>query len=421
MVATGALTPAQEQQAESENVQGRLKLDLSYRTQRAPHFVDWLIGDLEQRLGSATVHQGGLAIYTTIDANLQQLAESAVAGGVGDLAGAGVNNGDLLAANPATGEILAWVGSRDYSDAAIGGAYDVVVSPRQPGSSFKPYVYMSALRDGKITWATCLSDAPRSFGGYTPQDFDGRSLGTISARTAILQSRNIPAVEVAEKDGIDNVIALARRMGIQSKLDASLPTAIGASDVTLFDQVQGYQVLADGGSKVALHGFTRVVDRNGNVVAQAGANKPEPVLSAADAYVMADVLKDYPRTWGFPWNRELAAKTGTTDNGRDAWVLAYSPDVVIGAWVGQTGADGKGGVTRAYGESVGKTVMARFVNGLPAGMHGWYQRPAGVVQKGGYDFIAGTENSGNQCASPGPGEGPGEGAGGGGGGKKKKP
>lgn len=413
MESTGALSAAEAQKAEQENVRSEITLDLSYRANKAPHFAEWIVGELERQLGSATVHQGGLAVYTTLDAGLQALAESAVSSGVKELANTGVNNGDFLAAKPDTGEILAWVGSADYSSQSIGGAFDVVVSPRQPGSSFKPYVYMSALRDHKITWASCLKDSPQNFGGYTPRDFDGRSMGTISARTAILRSRNIPAVQVASMDGIQNAINLAHAMGIGSNLDPSLPTAIGASDVTLFEHVQGYQTFANQGVRVPLMGVSKVVDRNGSVLVQ---NKPASgtqVLNPSEAFLMNDTLKDYPKTWNFPWNRTMAAKTGTTDTGngqgRDAWIMAYNPDIVAGAWVGQTGPDGKGGTISAYGELVADTVMAHFVNGLPRTMSDWYnQRPAGVVQKGGYDYLAGTENS---PACPGGQGGGGEGGG----------
>ena len=425
MVSTGSLTQAEEQRAEQENVRSELTLDLSYRANKAPHFSQWVVAELERQLGSATVHQGGLAVYTTLDSGLQALAESAVTTGVGELGHTGVNNGDLLAAKPDTGEIRAWVGSADYGNQSIGGAFDVVVSPRQPGSSFKPYVYMSALRDRKITWASCLKDSPQNFGGYTPHDFDGRSLGTISARTAILRSRNIPAVQVASMDGIQNAINLAHAMGIKSDLDPSLPTAIGASDVTLFEHLQGYQTFADQGVRVPLFGVVKVVDRNGSVLVQ---NKPgggaSQVLNQSEAFLMNDTLKDYPRTWNFPWNRTMAAKTGTTDTGngqgRDAWIMAYNPDIVAGAWVGQTGPDGKGGTISAYGELVADTVMAHFVNGLPATMRDWYnQRPAGVVSKGGYDYFSGTENTpacpGGEGGPGGEGHGHGNGGEGGGG------
>src|SRR5438270_1931711 len=229
MVATGALTPAQEKQAEAEEIGKELKLDTSYRNSLAPHFVDYVIGSLESQLGSATVHQGGLSVYTTIDPQLQRSAERSVADGVAALASSGVNNGMLLAARPTTGEILAWVGSADFGKAEIGGQYDVITSPRQPGSSFKPYVYEAALMSQKFTVDSTVDDTPQNYGGYTPMDYDNNFLGQMCLKDALDRSRNVPAIEVANKVGMGPIIDLATRMGIRDPLEPTLPTAIGAS------------------------------------------------------------------------------------------------------------------------------------------------------------------------------------------------
>jgi membrane peptidoglycan carboxypeptidase len=401
MVATGALSGVEAKKAEAEDIRQELHLDLSYRTSLAPHFVDYVIAGLESRLGSATVHQGGLSVYTTLDPNLQRLAEQAVASGVAKLAGSGVNNGTLLAVKPSTGEILAWVGSADYTNTDIGGQYDVINSPRQPGSSFKPYVYEAALLSRKFTVDSVVHDTPQTFAGYTPMDYDNRYLGQLCLKTALQRSRNIPAVETASKVGIGPVIDLATRMGIRDKLEPSLQTAVGGSEVTMFDHVQGFQVFANNGLKVPLTGVTRVVDRNGSPILgssvreQAGQTQ---VLTPAEAYLMTYMLKDYQKVWNFPWNRQMAAKTGTTGAATrpptDAWVMAYNPDIVVGSWVGHTGANGQNGTITSYGEAVGNTLMASFVNGLPSTYRDWYREPAGLVHvKGSSDpLLPGTES-----------------------------
>jgi len=426
MVTTGALTGAEAKKAEAEDVSKELHLDLSYRTSLAPHFVDYVIASLESRLGSATVHQGGLSVYTTIDPAIQKLAEQAVASGVGQLAGSGVNNGMLLAVKPSTGEILAWVGSADYGNPDIGGQYDVITSPRQPGSSFKPYVYEAALLSRKFTVDSVVHDTPQTFAGYTPMDYDNRYLGQLCLKTALQRSRNIPAVETANKVGIGKVIDLAARMGVRDKLEPSLQTAVGGSPVTMFDHVQGFQVFANNGLKVPLTGVTRVVDHNGNAILstsvreQAGQTQ---VLTPAEAYLMTYMLKDYQHVWNFPWNRQMASKTGTTGSATqpptDAWVMAYNPDIVIGSWVGRTGPNGQGGTISTYGEAVGDTLMASFVNGLPANYADWYKAPAGLVPaKGNADpMLPGTESLPG-CSDAGA---SGGGEGGGGVGHKKKP
>jgi len=428
MVATGALSQAEAKKAEAEDVSKELRLDLSYRTSVAPHFVDYVIAALESTLGSATVHQGGLSVYTTIDPTLQKAAETAVAFGVGQLASTGVNNGMLLAVKPTTGEILAWVGSADYANADIGGQYDVITSPRQPGSSFKPYVYEAALLSRKFTVDSVVHDTPQTFAGYTPMDYDNQFEGQLCLKTALDRSRNIPAVETANKVGIGTVNDLAARMGIRDKLEPSLQTAVGGSPVTMFDHVQGFQVFANNGLKVPLTGVTRVIDRNGNAILGSSAREQAgktQVLTPAEAYLMTYMLKDYQKVWNFPWNRQMASKTGTTgastQQPTDAWVMAYNPDIVIGSWVGHTGPNGQGGTITTYGEAVGNSLMASFIDGLPAAYGDWYKQPPGLVlAKGSGDpLLPGTESLPG-CSSANSSAGGDNGGQQGGGGNKKK-
>jgi penicillin-binding protein 1A len=382
MVATHALSQADADQAGQEDIQKELHIQASARQSLAPQFVDYVLTDLEQMFGAAAVQQGNIVVHTTLDLGIQQTAQNAVANGVRDLSYLGVNNSALLAADPKNGEILAWVGSANYGNDSIGGQFDVVLSKRQPGSSFKPYVYEAALRDHKITWATILHDRPTDFNGYRPADFDNGGMGDISARTAILHSRNIPAVEVGQMEGMDNVVDLAHAMGIKSQLQPYLSTAIGASDVTLYEHVQGYETFANQGQRVDLNVIKEVDDQAGHSLFRYQNPNSSTVLTPAEAYLMSDVLKDYQNTWNFGWDRQMASKTGTSDNGRggipDSWIMAYNPDIVVGVWVGNTGPNGKGGLIRAYGENVGLTIMKRFINGLPDNMRHWYKQPSGV-------------------------------------------
>jgi penicillin-binding protein 1A len=382
MVTTNALSQADADKAAAEDVKKELHIQLSARQSKAPHFVDYVLSKLESMFGSAAIQQGGIVVRTTLDLGVQQNAQSAVVNGVADLAGMNVNNSALLAANPKNGDILAWVGSASYGKDSIGGQFDVVLSKRQPGSSFKPYVYEAALRDHKITWATILHDRSTDFNGYRPVDFDNGGMGDIPARTALLYSRNIPAVEVGQMEGMDRVIDLAHAMGIKSQLQPYLSTAIGASDVTLYEHVQGYETFANQGQRVDLHAINEVDDSSGHTVFKYENPTSSTVLTKGEAYLMSGVLKDYQYTWNFGWNRQMASKTGTSDNGKggipDSWIMAYNPDIVAGVWVGNTGPNGKGGLIRAYGENVGLTIMQRFVNGLPSNMRSWYTRPSGV-------------------------------------------
>jgi membrane carboxypeptidase/penicillin-binding protein len=154
--------------------------------------------------------QGGLVVRTTLDLGLQQSADQAVKNGVKDLSFANINNSALLAADPRTGEVLAWVGSADYGNDKIAGQFDVVLAERQPGSSFKPYVYEAALRDHKITLATMLNDTPTDFNGYRPNDFDNGAMGRMTVRRALIMSRNIRGAGGPD-GGMQNVIGLPIR------------------------------------------------------------------------------------------------------------------------------------------------------------------------------------------------------------------
>jgi penicillin-binding protein 1A len=409
MVQTGALTSDDAEKAAQEDVKTELQIQASARQSLAPHFVDYVLSQLETIFGAAEVQQGGIVVRTTLDLNIQKVAQDAVTNGVQDLRYYNVNNASLLAADPKTGEILAWVGSADYGNDSIGGQFDVILSPRQPGSSFKPYVYEAALRDHKITWATVLHDQLTNFGGYTPHDFDNGGFGDIPASRAILYSRNIPAVQVGQMEGINNIIDLAHQMGITSKLQPYLSTAIGASDVTMFEHVQGFQTFANMGRRVDLHAFTEVDDSTGHAAFKYDNPTSTTVLTPAEAFLMNDMLRRYQTTWGFGWNRQMASKTGTSDNGKggipDSWIMAYNPDIVSGVWVGNTAPNGGGGLIRAYGENVGLTIMKRFVNALPSNMRDWYTRPSGVTSCPGDSqdpFLQGACPSPSPTPSPSP-------------------
>jgi membrane peptidoglycan carboxypeptidase len=420
MVKMGTLTQAQADQAAKEDVKSELKFDESFRRSAAPHFVDYVLGQLEQTVGHEAVQQGGFAVHTTLDLDLQTSAQKAVQQGVAALKRTGVNNGDLLAVNPKTGEILAYVGSADYYNNNIGGQFDVIRSPRQPGSSFKPYVFEAALRDHKITLSTILRDEPTNFGnGYRPLDYDNRFMGDMTARRALVLSRNVPAVEVGQMEGIDNVINLVGSMGInRAELKPYPSTAIGASPITMRENVQGYQVFANQGTLVPLMSITKITDAQGNVIFQRQPGQQDGVrqlLTPADTYLITDTLKSYQNVWDLGFRRQMASKSGTTGGAAtgvhgDAWMMAYNPDIVVGAWAGNTAPDGGGKTISTFGTDVGQHILAPFINTLPANMKGWYQRPDGIVTgpgcateggAAGEIYLAGTER-GVDCPTPTP-------------------
>jgi membrane peptidoglycan carboxypeptidase len=425
MVKTGRISQAESDQAAQENIQAELKFDTSLIKSRAPHFSQFVLAQAARLVPHTDFQQGGYQIDTTLDLDLQEQAQRAVAQGVANakLKRSGVNNADLMAARPDTGEILAYVGSSDFYNDSIAGQVDEVTSLHQPGSSFKPYVFEAALKQHKITLATTLHDRPTDFGGnYRPLDYDNRFEGDISVRQALLQSRNVPAVETAQMIGMDAVIAQARSQGIQTKLDPYLSTSIGGSDVTMLQNLQGYQVFANQGTLVPLTAITKITNlTTGEVVfqqqpgSQQGITKP---ITPAESYLITDTLKDYPTYWKLGWKRKMAGKSGTTGGSttgknRDAWMMAYSPDIVVGAWAGNTVPNtvngGVGTSISAFGVDVGSLILAPFINGLPPNMDNWYKQPDGIVKgsgcpgdrtaAGGELFLAGTQG-GVSCPTP---------------------
>ena len=428
MVKIGKLSQADADKASQEDIKSELKFDQTLLKSRAPHFVDWVMEQLEKIVGQVAASQAGFKIYTTLDLGMQDLATRAVQQGVtnAQLKREGVNNADLLAANPATGEILAWVGSADYYSQSIDGAFDVVSDgKRQPGSSFKPYVYEAALRSHAITLATTLHDSPTDFhvgAGIWPHDFDDRWLGNISARQALVQSRNVPAVEAAKVVGIDQVINQAKSQGIQSPLQPVLATSIGGSDITMMDNVQGYQAFANQGTMVPLFGITKIVDVQTNEEISVPRSANSQPMTPAEAYLITDVLKNYNAQWHLGWKRQMAGKSGTTGGSvagihRDAWMMAYNPDMVVGAWAGHTDPNAAGSSPAStkdnistFGTEVGQYILAPFINGLPSSMNHWYRRPDSIVtgtgcsgdsSSGSEIFLAGTQ-SGVTCPTPSP-------------------
>lgn len=406
MLAAGFLSQAEADKAASEDVQKALKFDTSFRATRAPHLVDYVVSRLEDMYGSAAVQQGGYNVYTTIDPTMQAGAERAVVSGVKAMAGRGVNNGMMLVASAGTGEVLAWVGSADFNNAAIGGQFDVIRSPRQPGSSFKPYVYEAALHDHKISLGSCLVDRPTDFNGYRPLDFDNSYMGSLSARQALVLSRNIPAVEVAQKDGITGVINMAHSMGVKTKLQPFLSTAIGGSEVTMLEHLQGYQVFANEGRKVPLMTISKITDAAGQSLFEQKPGRQDgqlQVISPAEAYLMTDTLKAYQNQWNLGWKQQMASKSGTSGATRlgvhqDAWMMAYNHDLVIGGWAGNTGANGGGNPISAFGVDTGSTMLADFINSVPAGLDHWYQQPPGLTSRNGELYLSGTENLAGRCS-----------------------
>src|ERR1700681_885827 len=256
MVRDGYITAAVADNAYAEDLGPKLtaahQAAVGQRASLAPHLVDYVWSELEQRYDPGYLLRAGLKIVTTLDPKTQALAQQAVHDGIARYAASyRVNNGAMLVMNPHTGEVLAMVGSADYSNADIGGQVNYTTALRQPGSSFKPYTYITALMNG-WTPASPLDDSngAHAFPGYPVHDWDAKELGTITLRQSLQQSRNISSVHLFKDVGVAKVLTTATSLGITTKLDPSLPTTLGASEVRMIDHLSAYSAFANGGHKV---------------------------------------------------------------------------------------------------------------------------------------------------------------------------
>ncbi len=324
---------------------------------RAPHFVFYIRDLLVQKYGEESLGEMGLKVITTLDWELQEKGEDIVRKrALSNEKLYNASNAALVAADPETGEILTMVGSRDYFDKEIDGNYNVAVALRQPGSSFKPFVYATAFKKG-YTPETVVFDlrtqfsttcAPDNFtsenGCYSPDNYDHAFRGPVTFRNALAQSLNVPAVKALYLAGMDDSLKTARDLGITTLTDMShygLTLVLGGGEVKLTEMVGAYSAFANEGERTDLNGILRIEDNEGNVLEEA---HPEPrrVLDREVALNISSILADnvartplYGANSALYFNgRDVAAKTGTTNDKRDAWVLGYTPNIVVGAWAG---------------------------------------------------------------------------------------
>ncbi len=317
---------------------------------KAPHFVFWIIQQLEQKYGLEAVEQGGLKVITTLDWELQEKAEEIVKRNALENAGKfNAENASVVAVDPKTGEVLVMVGSRDYFDEDIDGKFNITTTNRQPGSAFKPIVYAEAFNKGYRP-ETVVFDVPTEFstacasGGncYNPENYDHIFRGPMSLRNALAQSVNVPAVKVLYLAGIRDALNLAKKMGLETLTNVDqygLTLVLGGGEVRPLDMAGAYGIFANDGLKAKTFGVLSVEDRKGKMLDE---TKPEidRVLPEQTARLISDVLSDNAaRTPAFGSNSYLnipgvAVKTGTTNDYRDAWIVGYTPEFSLAAWAG---------------------------------------------------------------------------------------
>ncbi len=378
MVDQGYITEAQKNEAyaQSANASKYLKFR-DDRPSGAPHFVNYVRQYVENRYGTDALYRGGLQIYTTIDMDIQSLAEDVVRNGVAreSKAGYDVSNGALVAVVPWSGQILCMVGSTDFNDKANNGEFNVAVNPRQPGSSIKPIAYGLALEKGWypsyviLDYHKTWDDGTEK--GYTPNNFNQLHNGAVTVRDALQQSLNIPALHAMEydftkdgsrygqHDGIENFVDFAHAMGLTESFNRppsdyglGISLALGGGEVTPLQLTNAYATFANLGKYVEATPIVRILksdgtpfkDRNTGKIVDNSLTVPqgEQVMDPGNAYLMTSVLTDNKaRTPIFGASsplilrdRPVAAKTGTTNDFRDGWTVGYTTQVAVGVWVG---------------------------------------------------------------------------------------
>jgi len=319
---------------------------------KAPHFVMYIIEQLEEKYGVDAVEQGGLKVITTLDWELQEKAQEIVYDtAIANKEKFDAENASITAVEPETGQILVMVGSRDYFDKEIDGNFNISTAERQPGSAFKPFVYAEAFNQGYrpetvvFDLSTEFSSVCASGGScYQPVNYDGKFQGPISLRNALAQSVNVPAVKVLYLTGIKKALGLAKSLGIETLTNVDqygLTLVLGGGEVRPLDMAAAYGVFATGGIKHDTVGVLKVEDQKGNVLEEY-EEKKNRVLPEQTALLISNVLKDnIARAPAFGSNsalyfagRDVAAKTGTTNDYRDAWIVGYSPKISVAAWAG---------------------------------------------------------------------------------------
>ena len=315
----------------------------------APHFVMYIRQILVDKYGEDMVDKGGLEVTTSLNLPTQKMAEQVVKTEVGSLKAMNVGNGAALVINPQTGEILAMVGSKDYFATDEDGQVNVTLRLRQPGSSIKVVNYTYALSHG-MTPASIINDSPITYvtpgsPPYSPVNYDGQFVGNVSLRSALAQSRNIPAVKTLASYGVDKMVVQGRDMGITTWDDPSkfgLSLTLGGGAVTALDLSKVYSTLANYGKRPDIMPILSVRDYKGKVWEKNSPNTTQ-VLDGRVAFTLTDILKDNnARAPEFGFNSalvvknhpEVAVKTGTSNSLRDNWTAGYNQNYLVVTWVG---------------------------------------------------------------------------------------
>ena len=367
MVKMGAITPADRDAAFAHPVRVSARL----ADQRAQYFVDWLDGKVRAQVGEPTED---MTVETTLDLPIQAAAEQAVRAGVAAHGREGVQQGALVAMD-GEGRLRAYVGGAVYADSQFDRATG---ARRQAGSAFKPFVYLTAMESGH-TPTEAVVDEPITIGAWTPRNYTGRYLGAIDLQTALAQSVNTVAARLASEVGTTRVADTAHRLGITSPIQTDPSMALGAVEVSPLEMAQAYDAFANGGYRVRAYGVERIRTASGRVLYEHGAAPRAPVIGQPALAYMIQMMRQViaggtggrARVAGY----DIAGKTGTTSDYKDAWFIGYTGGFVAAVWVGKddntpmrrvTGGGAPAEIWRAFMTAALPRLASRGIPGGPA-------------------------------------------------------
>lgn len=374
MLRLGMINKKQAETAKSEKLTITMEKINKYKF-NAPYFTNFIINQLVQKYGRDIVYKGGLRVYTTLLMPVQKNAEESISKFVAE-EGKKYNfsQAALVAIDPVSGQVLAMVGGADFDGSEFNRA---VQAKRSPGSSFKPFIYAAAM-EKRMSPGDIIKDEPVTFdvfptadqpdGKWRPRNFDRKFRGKVTLQYALEHSLNIPAIKLLQKVGIQDAINMARRMGIVSDLSPTLSLALGTSDVSLLEMTSAFGVLATGGEKAETLSILKVTDKNGKILEE---NKPSTtrVMDRDTAAMTVLMMKGVIASGtGVRANigRSAAAKTGTSDNFKDAWFIGFVPQITAGVWVGNdNNASMKGVAEVGVCPRIWKDFMGKTLAGIP--------------------------------------------------------
>lgn len=374
----------------------------------APHFVFFIKDYLENEFGFQNFQRRGLTVKTTLDIKTQSMAEAIVKEEINKVLGLHITNGSAEILDVKNGDILAMVGSKDYFAKDIDGKYNVTTALRQPGSSIKPINYLLAIKKG-WTFSSTITDDPVTYlipgqKPYSPKNYTGKYLGTVTLKTALGSSLNVPSVKLLVTNGVNNMIDLAEQMGIttwkeRNRFGYSL--ALGSGEVKMTELSQAYSIFANLGEKVKVSPILEIKNYLGEVIYKKTTEKTGVILPG-EAFLINDALSDnQARTPIFGPNSKLvipgktvAVKTGTTNNLKDNWCIGWTPSYLVSVWVGNNDATPMSWV--ASGVSGATPIWNRIMTNILAGKENEkWEIPSGVDKanicgKDGY-FMSGSQ------------------------------